>query len=105
MSTKATVATIANAGTATPTITLEAGRSPLAVEIPSAFTGTTLTFKSSATAAGTPVPVYYESTLYSVTVAASRHVALNPNAFAGVKYLQIVSGSAEAAARDLILVS
>jgi hypothetical protein len=105
MATKATVVTIPNAGTTTPTISLEGNRFPLGVVMPSNFTGTTLTFKASPTEGGTPVPVYYESTLYSVTVAPDRHVSLNPNAFASVKFLQIVSGSTESSARNLTLVS
>jgi hypothetical protein len=105
MATKATVVTIANAGTTTPTISLDANRFPIGIVIPAAFTGTTLTFKASPTEAGTPVPVYYESTLYSVTVAPDRHVSLNPNAFASVKFLQIVSNLAEGAERNLTLVS
>jgi len=105
MATKATVVTIANAGTTTPTISLEGNRFPLAIVIPAAFTGTALTFLASPTESGTPVAVYYESTAYSVTVSPGRHVSLNPNAFSSVKYLQIVSNAAEAAARSLTLVS
>ncbi len=105
MATKATVVTIPNAGTFTPTIPLEGNRFPLGIVIPAAFTGTALTFLASPTEGGTPVAVYYESTLYSVTVAPDRHVSLNPNAFASVKFLQIVSNLAEGAARNLILVS
>lgn len=107
MATKATTVTIANAGTTTPTITLENTRYPLAIEMPAAFDGTALTFKAASSAGGTPVPLYYESTLYSVTVAAGRHVSLNPLVFASVKFLQIVSnaGGGETASRDLILIS
>ena len=104
MTVKAVTATIANAGTTTPTITLDSNRSLLGVEMPSAFTGTTITFTASSSSSGTPVPLYYESTLYSVTVAASRFVSLNPDVFAGVKYLQVVSGSTQAASRDLVLI-
>lgn len=105
---KATIATIANGGTTTPTITLDPNKIPLALEMPSAFTGTTITFLATSSSGGTPVPLYFESTLYSVTVAASRHVALNRVAFEGVKYLQLVSnagGGGETAARDIVLIS
>lgn len=104
MTIKAITATIANTGTTTPTITLDPNRALLAIELPSAFTGTALTFKASSSSSGTPVPIYYESTLYSVTVAASRYVSINPDAFVGVRYLQIVSNATEAAERDLLLV-
>lgn len=103
--TKATTVTIANAGTTTPTITLDPNKIPLALELPAAFTGTAITFKATSNSGGTPVPLYYESTLYSVTVAPSRHVALNRVAFEGVKYLQIVSNLAEGAARDIALIT
>ena len=98
---KVVVATIPNAGTTSDTITMEPGRIPVALELPAALTGTTLTFKAATAAAGTPVALYYESTQYSVTVAPSRYVSLNRAACEGVKYLQIVSGSAESAARTI----
>ena len=104
-STKATAVTIANAGTTTPTITLDPSRIPLSIEMPAAFTGTAITFKACSLSSGTPVPLYYEATLYSVTVAASRFVSLNRAAFEGVKYLQIVSNATEGAQRDLLLVT
>lgn len=103
--TRATTVTIANAGTTTPTITLDSNKIPLGIEMPAAFTGTALSFKATSVSGGTPVPLYYESTLYSVTVAASRFHSLNRNAFEGVKYLQIVSNATEGAARDLQLVT
>lgn len=95
------VATIPNAGTDSATITMEPGRIPVALELPAAFTGTTITFKAATASSGTPIALYYESTLYSVTVAPSRYVSLNRAAFEGVKYLQIVSGSAETASRTI----
>ena len=104
--TKATIVTIANAGTTTPTLTLDSSKIPLALEMPAAFTGTAITFKATSSAGGTPVPLYYESTLYSVTVGASRHVALNRVAFEAVKYLELVSnaGAGETAARDIVVI-
>ena len=42
--TKATTVTIANGGTATPTITMDPSKIPLALEMPAAFTGTAITF-------------------------------------------------------------
>ncbi len=97
--------TIANTGTTTPNLTMEPNQVPLAIVIPAEFTGTALTFMASATDGGTPVPLYNEGTLYSVTVAPGRYVSLNPAVFASVKYLRVVSNAAEAAARDLVIVS
>lgn len=105
--TKAITVSIANLGTTTPTLTLDPSRIPLAIEMPAAFTGTAITFKASSQVGGTPTPLYYESTLYSVPVAASRFISLNRAAFEGVKYVQLVSnaGGGESAARDILLVT
>jgi hypothetical protein len=105
--TKGTVVTIPNLGASTPNIQLDPSRIPLGIEMPAAFSGTALTFKASSQNGGTPVPLYFESTLYSVSCAASRFISLNRAAFEGVKFLQIVSnaGGGESAARDLVLVT
>lgn len=71
--------------------------------IPAAFTGTALTFLACNTSSGTFVPVYNASGVVSYTVAPSRYVSINPNDFHGVAFLQIQSGSAEGAARTLIV--
>jgi len=97
-------ATIPSSGTVSDTVTCEGSRIPVALELPGALTGTTFTFRAATSSAGTPVALYYESTLYSVTVAASRYVSLNRAAFEGVRFLQIVSGSTEAAARTINVV-
>jgi hypothetical protein len=105
--TQTATVTIANGGTTTPTLTLDQNKIPLALDMPAAFTGTSISFRASAQANGALDPLYYESTLYSVTVGPSRFISLNRAAFEGVKYLQIVSnaGSGESAARDIVLVS
>lgn len=98
--------TISISGTTSTTLTLEAFRVPLALLIPAAMTGTAITFLASVDNA-TFRPVYFESTLYSVTIptAATRHIALDRRAFEGVRYIQLVSGTAEAAARTIGVVS
>lgn len=105
--TKATTVTIANAGTTTPTISLDPSKIPLSLEMPAAFSGTAITFKASSLNGGTPVPLYYEGTLYSVSVGASRFISLNRAVFEGIKFLQLVSnaGAGESAARDIVLVT
>jgi hypothetical protein len=35
----------------------------------------------------------------------SRYIALNPDIFASVRYLKIISGSSESAARDIYVIS
>jgi len=95
---------IAISGTTSTTLTLQGSRVPLALVLPAALTGTTITFKASNDNA-TFYPIYYESTSYSVTVSTSRHVALDRRAFEGVRYLQLVSGLAESAARTIGVIS
>jgi len=97
---------IANGGTVSTTLTLENSRVPLAILIPAAMTSTAMTFKASNDNV-TFYPIYYESTSYSVTVptGAVRMIALNRLAFEGVKYFQVVGGSAEGAARTIGVIS
>lgn len=73
---------------------------PVALIMPAAFTGTTVSFLVSDLLAGTYLPVHAGGgTLVSKTVAASRHVVLDPNELLGVRFLKLKSGSAEAAQR------
>jgi len=51
------------------------------------------------------VSVYNGSTQYSVNVGTSRHIALSRDAMDGVKVFQVVSGSAETAARTITVIS
>jgi hypothetical protein len=71
------------------------------VFIPAAFTGTTITFLASTTLGGTYVSVENASGLVSYSVAPSQYIAINPQDFYGVAFLQIKSGSAEGASRTL----
>ncbi len=50
-------------------------------------------------------PVYYESTAYSLTTSTNRFHSLNRAAFEGVKFVQIVSGTAEGASRIIRVIS
>lgn len=74
------------------------------VLMPAAFTGATLTFQVSPDD-GTYLPLYNaDGTAYSVAVAASRAVVLDPSVFIGVNYIKIVSNLAEGGARVVTLV-
>lgn len=95
--------TIASSGTTSTGLTLQ-GTVPLAVQTPAALTGTTFTFQASVDGS-TWYDLYNGSTSYSVTVAASRYISLNPDVFEGVKYIRIVSGSAEGASRTIYIIS
>jgi len=101
---KVMTATIAAGGTTTATVTCEGGRIPLALELPSVLTGTTLTFKAASASEVTPTSLYDEGSAYSVTVSTSRFVSLKRSVFEGVRFFQIVSGSTESGADRVIKV-
>ena len=73
--------------------------------LPDTFTGTALTFEAAPTEDGTYRSVTNSSgTAISVTVATDAHVLIEPQTFAGVRWLKIVSGSTEGADRTIGLV-
>ena len=75
-----------------------------AIGTPAALTGTAITFQVSDTGGGTFNALYDDSgTQYSVTVAPSRVIYLDPSIFAAFRFLKLVSGSAESANRTLKL--
>jgi hypothetical protein len=92
-----TTVTLANTATVTAPIECTRGRIPLALVIPAGLTGTSFTFNVSSDGV-TFYPLYYEATAYTVTVASSRHVALDRRAFEGVKHMKITSGTAQSGA-------
>ena len=98
--------TIANGATVSATVSFERNRVPLAVIMPAAFTGTSITFQVSFDGS-TFQPLYNESTLYSITVSTSvaRTYALSRQAMDGVKHLRVVSQASEGAIRTLSIVS
>ena len=71
---------------------------------PAALTGTALTLKASVD--GTNFFDVYDSggTQVSVTVSTSRYISLVPSDLASMDYVKVVSGSAEAAEREIILI-
>jgi len=96
--------TIASSGTVSTAITLEGGRTVLALRTPATLTGTEFKFQAS-TDGDNFFALYNGSTEYAVTVAASRYIALNTEVMAGVRHLKVVSGSSEAASRIIGIVS
>ena len=99
-----TTVTIAESGTTSGAVDL--GEWLVAgIITPSALTGTAFTFTAADAEDGTYNACYDSSgNAISVTVAASRHILLEPQTFAGARWLKIVSGSTEAAARNITLV-
>lgn len=94
---------IANGGTVSAALQLQ-GLVLCGIQLPAAFTGTTLTFQASVD--GTtfqPVKSTASGTALSYTVAQGTYVAIDPKDFQGINYLKVVSGTAEGAARTLNL--
>lgn len=99
---RAGTVTIASSGTVSNAIDLGEGVL-VGIQMPAAFTGIALTFQASDSLAGTYNAVTSISAAYSVTVAAAKYVSISPNDLAGVRFIKVVSGSAEGADRDIIL--
>jgi hypothetical protein len=97
--------TIANGATTSTALTVRTNSKLLAFETPSAFTGTAVTFEASSDSGTTYKPVYDGTTQYSINVGTSRHVAINPTVFEGVRVVRVISGSTEAAARTITLIT
>lgn len=97
--------TIAATETTSNAVDLRAG-TLVALEIPSTFDGTTLTFQAAEVvdgAAGTYYAIYdAEGNQLTVTTAASRRVNFSPTDFLGIKYMKLVSGSAQATTSTII---
>jgi hypothetical protein len=78
-----------------------------AIEMPSAFTGTAITLEAARAREGTYKQVTDDGgTAVSLTVAASKVVALaaaDSASLRGLPFIKLVSGSAEAAAREVWL--
>ena len=99
-------AIIASSGTKSGAVIVANDTQPVALDMPAAFTGTAVTFEAS-TDGGTTFNAVMEvggAAAYSVTVAASKFVPLDPRVFAGVGAFKVVSGSAEGAERTVRVV-
>jgi hypothetical protein len=98
--------TIASSGTVSTAIQLQANRVPVAITIPAAFSGTSVTFQASFDDA-TYFPVYDEGTLYTVNVGTSRHIGLKRVPIDGIRYVKVIStaGGGETASRTIGVIS
>lgn len=75
------------------------------IQIPAAFTGTTLTFQSSHDDSTYQALYNSGNIALSITVAAGRNYNIAPPDFAGCRFLKLVSGSAEGADRAIRLIT
>jgi len=96
------IITIATSTTVSAAVDLR-GMTLCGIYFPAAFTGTTITFQASADNV-TFVPVQDGAgAAISKTIAQGQYLKLSPVDFAGIQYLKVVSGSAEAANRTMQL--
>jgi hypothetical protein len=82
------------------------GLQPIGIQLPAAFTGTSISFERAKASGGTFGPVQNVSGtgLYSVPCAAGQYIPLDPIVMLGINFLKVVSGSSEVAARDIEVV-
>lgn len=103
--------TIANAGTISAAVSV-GDLTPVAIIMPATWTSAVLTFSMCPTSGGTFNDLYDgvgAGAEYTLTVAASRRVAIDPQMFLGVGFLKVRSGTggstvAQGGARTLSLV-
>jgi len=95
---------IANGATTSGALDCSSGRTLVGIILPAALTGTTMTFTTAPTSTGTYVPVYDPNATdaaYEVTVGTARYIPLNPVAFAGCRFIKLVSGASEGGVRTI----
>ena len=98
-------ASISASGTTTPAMDL-GGTTLLGIQLPAAFTGTSISFQAATALGGTyQVVIDGSGSVVSKTVAQGKHLMLDPSEFAGLQFIKIVSSATEAAQRDLVLIS
>lgn len=93
---------IANGATVSSSIDLQ-GLGLLQIMMPAAFTGTTITFQSSLDDVTYQACYNTAGSALSCTVAASRNILMSPGDLVGIRFLKLVSGSAEGGARTINL--
>lgn len=96
--------TIANGATLSDAVDLS-GYVLVGLIIPAAFTGTTITFSMSDDNATFYGINNAGGTALSATVAVSKCILFTPGDFVGIRHLKLTSGSAEAAARTIKLIT
>ena len=97
-----TSVTIAQGATVSSAIDMR-GQAMVAILLPSALTGTTMSFKGSWDGTNFYDAYNTSGTPLSIAVSTNRWVFFTATDFVALDYLQLVSGSAEAGARTIIV--
>jgi hypothetical protein len=101
--------TIASSGTTSGTVSTNIVGTEdtqlMGVEFPAAMTGTSMTFTGSRSSDGTYVTItdVGGASNYSITVSAGKFVPVDPRVFSTYPFVRLVSGSAEAAERTIVV--
>lgn len=98
------VVTISNGGTTSTAIDLSS-LGFVGFILPSAFTGTAITFTGSIDNSTFTALYNSSNSAYSITVAASRYYMLNPADFMGSRYIKLVSNATEGGARTISVIT
>lgn len=77
------------------------GAALVGCQMPSAFTGTSISFSTATSSTGTFQELDNSSGKLSYIVGQGKYIAINPQDFYGIQYLKIISGSTEASARAI----
>jgi hypothetical protein len=93
---------IANAGQVSNAVDI-GGSVLVGLFLPAAFTGTSVTFQAATTLNGTYGTVQSGGADYTVNVTQGKYAAVDPTVFSGLRYIKVVSGSAEGGNRTITL--
>ena len=91
---------IASSGTTSTALPLS-GTTPVVVQIPATFTGTSVTFEGSIDGNSTYGAIANSAGLITYAASANRRLSLDPAFFVGYDSIKVVSGSAEGSERTL----
>lgn len=100
----ATVIKIPNGSTTSNEINLYNYNSGIAIELPSAFTGTSIAIHGSIDGTNF-MPIYIDNVALSIAYVASSIHVISPSKLFGVERIKLVSGSSEGAERSFKVVS
>lgn len=95
---------IAAAGTTSNAIDLQ-GRALVSISTPSAISGAAFTFESSYDNVTYQQAVSEGGGAITVTCAAAKNVMVNPNLLLGARYIKLVRDNAQAAAKQIVIIS
>jgi hypothetical protein len=103
--TRAQIATtIASGQTTSPEIDL-GGTELAGIQLDTTMTGTAMTFQMALVSGGTYQAVQDGSgSAISITIASGKYIGIDPTHFRGVRFIKLVSGSSEAATRNITVI-